>query len=100
MDTDILDLAFRGELWQWRGPAPFYFITVPDDPSVALHAVSAVVSYGWGMIPVTVRIGASVWETSLWPKDGGYVVPIKSAVRGAERLVEGHLVDVRLVIRH
>lgn len=99
MDAQTLDFAFSGELWQWRGPAPFYFITVPDDPSVAVHAVSAVVSYGWGMIPVTVRIGSSVWETALWPKDGRYVVPIKSAVRMAERLAEGDTVKVRLIIR-
>jgi hypothetical protein len=98
-DADFLDLTFSGELWYWRGPAPFYFITVPDDPSVALHALSADVSYGWGMIPVRVRIGESDWETSLFPKDGRYVVPVKSAVRTVERLAEGDTVAVRLVIR-
>ena len=72
-----LDLAFSGELWYWRGPAPFHFITVPDAACVALRAISAVVSYGWGMIPVTVRIGTSVWDTSLFPNDGRYVVPVK-----------------------
>ena len=96
---DMLDLAFSGELWYWRGPAPFYFVTVPDDPSVALHALSAVVSYGWGMIPVRARIGGSVWETSLFPKDGRYVVPVKDVVRKAEGLDHGDTVTVRLVIR-
>jgi hypothetical protein len=100
MDADNLDLAFSGELWQWRGPAPFYFITVPDDASLALHAVSAEVSYGWGMIPVRVRIGGSLWETSLFPKDGRYVVPVKDAVRMTERLAEGDTVRVQLAIRH
>jgi Domain of unknown function (DUF1905) len=93
------DLAFSGELRYWRGPAPWFFVTVPADASVALHAMSADVSYGWGMIPVRARIAGSVWETSLFPKDGRYVVPIKSAVRRAERLAEGDTVTVHLSIR-
>jgi len=100
MDADNLDLAFSGELWYWRGPSPCYFITVPDDASAALHALSAVVTYGWGMIPVRVRIGVTVWETSLFPKDGRYVVPVKDVVRKAEGLAEGDTVTVQLVIRH
>jgi uncharacterized protein DUF1905 len=96
---DTLDLVFSGELWYWRGPAPWYFITVPEDASVAVHALSAVVSYGWGVIPVRVRIGASVWETSLFPKDGRYLVPVKAAVRLAERLAEGDTATVQLVVR-
>jgi hypothetical protein len=94
-----LDLAFSGELWYWRGPAPFHFITVPPDGARAIHGVAADVTYGWGMIPVTVRIGESAWETALWPKDGGYVVPVKDAYRKAEGLALGDNVSVRLVVR-
>jgi hypothetical protein len=94
-----LDLAFGGELWYWRGPAPFHFITVPRDAARAIHGVASDVTYGWGMIPVMVRIGNSIWETALWPKDGGYVVPIKDAFRNAEGLVLGDTVNVELVIR-
>ena len=47
------------------------------------------VSYGWGVIPVTVRIGEHEFTTSLFPKDGGYLVPIKDMVRKAEGLVLG-----------
>ena len=61
--------------------------------------MSADVSYGWGMIPVRVRIGTSVWETALFPKDGRYVVPVKDVVRRAEGLVLGDTVGVRLVVR-
>ncbi len=41
------------------------------------------------MIPVRARIGATEWNTSLFPKDGLYVVPVKDAVRRAEGLDEG-----------
>lgn len=98
-DGDSLDLAFAGELWYWRGPAPFHFVTVPPDAARAIHAVAADVTYGWGMIPVVARIGESVWETALWPKEGGFVVPVKDAFRKAERLALGDTVSVRLVVR-
>jgi len=54
------------------------------------------VTYGWGMIPVRVQIGRTRWRTSLFPKDGGYVVPLKAKVRRAERIDDGDVVTVRL----
>jgi hypothetical protein len=93
-----MQLEFSGEIWFWRGPAPWYFVTVPDDQCGQLEATSAAVSYGWGMIPVTVRIGKTGWKTSLWPKDGQYVVPLKADVRKAEKLAEGDTVTVRLAV--
>ena len=95
-DSAGMDLVFTGDLWHWRGPSPYYFVTVPDEESHHLHAVSTAVSYGWGMIPVRARIGATDWETSLFPKDGLYVVPVKDAVRRVEGLDEGDTVTVRL----
>jgi hypothetical protein len=94
-----MELSFSGELWFWRGPAPWYFVTVPDDECVVLEDLSTFVSYGWGMIPAAVRIGDSHWETALWPKDGAYIVPVKAAVRRAEGLEEGDRVAVCLTVR-
>jgi hypothetical protein len=99
IDVETLDFEFTGELWYWRGPSPYHFITVPEEACAGLRAVSGIVSYGWGMIPVNVRIGESAFETSLFPKDGGYIVPIKDAVRHAEGLSVGDAVAVNLAIR-
>jgi hypothetical protein len=93
-----MDLDFTGDVWHWRGPSPYYFVTVPDEESQHLKAVAAGVTYGWGMIPVRARIGATEWETSLFPKNGRYVVPLKDAVRLAEGLDEGDTVTVRLTV--
>ena len=83
-------------MWHWRGPAPFFFVTVPEEDSRALKAVSAAVTYGWGMIPVTARIGDTTWRTALFPKDERYLLPVKAAVRKAENLGEGDEVSARL----
>lgn len=93
-----MELTFVGEIWFWRGPAPWHFVTVPDDESAAIETVAALITYGWGMVPVTVRVGGSEWTTSLWPKDGGYIVPIKAWVRAAQQLDVGDAVEVRLTV--
>jgi hypothetical protein len=91
-----VDLEFSGEIIQWRGPAPFHFVTVPDEESAAIEAVSSLVTYGWGAIPVQARIGRTDFKTSLFPKGELYLVPIKAAVRRAEALMLGDEVTVRL----
>jgi hypothetical protein len=91
-------MEFTGEIWYWRGPSPFHFVTVPSEESSALRAASPSVSYGWGVIPVTATIGSTRWTTSLFPKDGGYVVPIRASVRTAEHLELGDAVTVRLTL--
>lgn len=91
-------IEFNGEIWFWRGPAPFFFVTVPEEQSNDLKGISGAVTYGWGMIPVQARIGKTSWKTSLFPKDGRYIVPIKASVRKAEMLGEGDTVTVQLAI--
>ena len=92
-------LDFDGVLWFWKGPAPWYFVTVPEEQCQELAAIVGFVSYGWGMIPVTVHIGATTWTTSMFPKDGRYIVPIKAHVRAREHLEEGNSVRVSLEVR-
>ena len=93
-----MNIEFNGEIWFWRGPAPWYFVTVPEQPSHDLKAISSFVTYGWGVIPVKARIGHTAWTTSLFPKDGRYLVPIKASVRKAEKLKLGDNVTVRLEV--
>ena len=93
-----MKMEFSGEIWFWKGPAPWYFITVPTAECHEIQAVSGFVSYGWGVIPVTARIGTTAWKTSLFPKDGRYIVPVRAGVRKTEGLDVGDTVTVRLAI--
>jgi hypothetical protein len=93
-----MQLTFSGPVWEWRGPAPYFFLTVPEAESGMIQAASEIVTYGWGMIPVAVRIGATGFTTSLWPKDGGYVLPLKDAVRRAEGIEVGVAITATLTI--
>lgn len=91
-----MQVNFSGPVWEWRGPAPYHFVTVPDDDADRIKDVESMVTYGWGMIPVTVTIGDTRWTTSLWPKAGAYVVPLKDAIRRAEHISLGDTVTVCL----
>ena len=94
-----MNIEFSGTIWFWRGPAPWFFVTVPPAQSLDLHHISGIVTYGWGMIPVDARIGKTSWTTSLFPKDGQYILPIKADVRKAEHIDEGDTVAVQLEVR-
>jgi uncharacterized protein DUF1905 len=94
-----VDLVFAGRVIEWRGPSPFYFVPVPDDESAAIREVAAIATYGWGVIPVEVRVGEVAFTTSLFPKDGGYLLPLKDAVRKPQRLTAGDAVTVEMTVR-
>ncbi len=91
-----MEIEFEAPVWYWRGPSPFYFVSVPAEQAAQLRAVSSLVTYGWGMVPVQALVGATRWKTSMFPKGGSYVLPLKDAVRRAEGLGEGDVVQVRL----
>lgn len=95
----LMHIEFSGKIIFWRGPAPWFFVKVPAKHSRAIKAISNVVTYGWDVIPVRVRIGETEYTTSLFPKDGRYLVPVKASVRKAEELDKGNKVTIRLEIR-
>ncbi|WP_223626896.1 DUF1905 domain-containing protein [Microbacterium sp. EST19A] len=93
-----MQLRIEGEIWHWRGPAPFHFVTVPPAESEMIHEVASIVTYGWGMIPASVTIGTTTVTTALWPKDGGYIVPIKKVLRDREGVGVDDVVEITLDI--
>jgi hypothetical protein len=93
-----MDFEFKGRIIFWRGPAPWFFVAMPAKQSRELKAVSGLVTYGWGVIPVQVQIGKTKFKTSLFPKDGRYLVPIKARVRKAEDLEKGDRVAIQLKV--
>ena len=90
-----MNLKFSTEVIYWRGPAPFYFAPVPEAQVKKIKEISAQLTYGWGVIPARVKIGKTAFSTSLFPRQGGYMVPIKTVVREAENLD----VDDKIVVQ-
>ena len=97
-ETPSVDLEFDGEVVYWRGPSPYRFVTIPEAECREIANLSSLVTYGWGVIPVTAQLGTTTWKTSLFPKRGRYLLPVRDAVRTAEEIEIGDVVRVRLAI--
>lgn len=96
--TATMQVDFWARAFEWRGPAPYVFVALPPDAVEAVGAVARAATYGWGCITVTATIGETTWSTSLMPHQGGYVLPLKVAVRRAEGLDLGDDIEVHLVV--
>lgn len=82
-------------------PMGFVAVTGEAGEAVAAHEFARRLELGkrrgFGSVKVTVRVGETRWQTSLFPqKTGGWFLPIKKPVRLAEGLEEGDLVEVEL----
>lgn len=93
-----MNYTFKNEIWYWRGPAPFYFVSIPEPISEEIREFSSDLSYGWGVIPVNVTIGETTFSTAMFPKDGCYAVPIRKAVRDTEELELGDVIEVSVEV--
>ena len=94
-------------LWIWtspQAPASWHFLTVDGDAAEAIRATALMRRLeggqrrGWGSIRVTAMIGDTKWQTSVFPakESGGYLLPVKAAVRKSEGLTAGDTVTVRV----
>ena len=94
-------IAFDAEIIHWRGPAPYLFVAIPEEHVGEVSYAARLASYGWGCVPVEARIGATGFTSSLFPKDGTWMLPVKVAVQRAERVGLGDRVSVvmRVVAR-
>ncbi len=95
-----MECQFVADVFEWRGPAPFHFVRVPDDIAVEIKILAPTLTYGWGVIPAEVSVGATTVTTSVFPKDGGYLVPLKDALRKPEGIALGDTVTVDLRLGH
>ena len=93
-----MEWEFTGEVFEWRGPAPFYFVETSDEADAYLHDNLGELTYGWGCIPAQVRVGDTEEKTALIPKDDVYLVPLKVALRRAEGFDDGDVVRVHLTV--
>jgi hypothetical protein len=93
-----MEFAFEAEVWHWRGPSPFHFVSVPEEFSAEIAEIAPRISYGWGAIAAEVRSGVTTWTTAIFPKNGLYALPIKDKVRAAEGIEIGDVIPIELTV--
>lgn len=91
---------FDAELWLWdaRQSDSWTFVNLPPDASAEIREIAGAVPRGFGSVRVTATIGATTWKTSIFPdaKAGVYVLPLKKAVRKAEKIEAGDTATVKV----
>jgi hypothetical protein len=92
-----MDFEFEGPVVEWRGPAPFYFLRIPEEESADIKLAARGVEY-WGQVPVVVRIGSTTFTTALFPKDGRYLIPLKAVVRKSAGIDMDEVLSVGLSV--
>ncbi|WP_277050498.1 MULTISPECIES: DUF1905 domain-containing protein [Actinomycetes] len=92
-----MEWQLDGEIIEWRGPAPFYFVDIDRDSSAEIKDAARGLEY-WGQVAVAAQIGATRFTTALFPKDGRYLLPVKAVVQRAESIGAGNVVGVWLAL--
>lgn len=93
----LMDFELEGPVIEWRGPAPYFFVRVPEEESADIKFAARGLEY-WGQVPVAVRIGDLEFRTALFPKEGRYLVPLKEVVRKAVGAEVGQVLAVGLSV--
>jgi hypothetical protein len=90
-----MDMEFEGQVVEWRGPAPYYFVAIPEEESGDIKFAAKGLEY-WGQVPVIVRIRDIEFTTALFPRQGRYLLPLKDVVRRSADIQLDDLLTVAL----
>lgn len=94
-----MTFEFSAPLWL-HAAGRWYFVSVPPEISDDIGELAAGIRGGFGSVRVTVTVGRTTWQTSIFPdkKTATYALPMKKLVRTAENLDEGDTVQIALEI--
>jgi hypothetical protein len=89
---------FSAMVWQYAGPAAWYFVTLPGSLSAEIRTNLGWQEEGWGRLKAQAKIGNSQWETAIWfdRKRNAYLMPIKAEIRKKESLAAGNEIGVSI----
>jgi len=94
----IVEFRFDADVIYWRGPSPYFFAPIPAEHGAEIKQLAKFATYGWGVIPVEARIAGVVFRSSLFPKDGSYLLPLKDDVRRKCNLTAGDAISAVIAI--
>ena len=91
-------ITVTSPLWLWSGEGgSWHFLTVPEEEATEIHAHGLLTRRGFGSVKVEATVNGVAWRTSVFPqKSGGYILPVKAAVRRDAGIAAGDDVTVML----
>lgn len=93
--------TIKAKVWLYPGDAAWHFVSLSKATSTKIKQRFGAQARGWGSLPVTVKLGESEWETSIFPesKEGCYLLPLKAQIRKREAVFAGDTITFSLTIR-
>jgi hypothetical protein len=93
-----MEITFKAELWEWQGQGAWCFVSLPKEYYDEIKTISSSPKRGFGSVKIEANIGKTLWRTSIFPdtKSGTYLLPIKKAIRKAENLSIGSVIDMKV----
>jgi hypothetical protein len=91
---------FSGEIWQYKGPGGWFFITLPDNLSKEIREALQWQEEGWGRLKVVAKIDSFEWKTAIWfdTRAKSYLLPVKAEIRRKANLETGNKTTVSILI--
>ena len=96
----MITVTVTAPVWLWsEGKGRWHFLTVPPEQAVEIRLEALGTRRGFGSVRVAATIDGVTWRTSIFPhKSGGYILPIKAAVRAQAGIAAGDEVEVTLAL--
>lgn len=96
--TKLKKYSFKAKVWKYKGPAGWYFVTLPRKLSMTIRKNHGLSEEGWGRLKANASIDDCKWQTAIWfdSKAKSYLLPIKASVRKTAKIDAGSTISVLL----
>jgi hypothetical protein len=93
--------TFTSKVLVYPGMNAWRFLVLPQKEGKRIKETFGKKARGWGSLPVTVSVGTTAWDTSIFPdkKSGTYLLPLKAMVRKKEGIFDDDTVMCTLRLR-
>jgi hypothetical protein len=97
---ETFDYKITAKVWKYEGKGAWFFVTIPKTEGDQMKEEYGK-KRGWGSVPITVRVGTSVWATSIFPdtKTATYLLPLKADIRKRQNIHENDDIEVECRVR-
>jgi hypothetical protein len=99
MPKDVYNMTSK--ILVYPGMGGWRFLLLPKKQGKEIKDKFGMRSKGWGSLPVSVTIGKTTWNTSIFPdkKFSSYLLPLKAKVRKAENIFDDSTVKFEIKLR-
>ena len=92
--------TFSSKVWLYPGHVGWHFANVPKENSREIRIKFRWLQRGWSSFPVEVKVGKSVWQTSIFfdKKSDTFLLPLKKEIRVKEEILCDDVLKISITL--